>query len=299
MTIEIEPRCFANHMGIYACEPRWLERTVAAIRSGLWKPEPVKAAIPGSQPGRSFAMADGGIAIIPIVGGMTKGASKFSQADTIRIRRQVREASRDKEVRGILLHVDSPGGFVDGTDDLAREVRGAGSRKPVHAYIEDTGASAAYWVASQASRITANPTAAVGSIGVFTVVYDLSKNAEMEGVRVHVIATGPNKGAGVPGSEVTKEQLAALQEEVDGVASHFFEAVRRGRRMGQKQLEAVTDGRVWTASRAGEEGIPAAVDLKLVDAIGTDEDAIEALREASAPRERAKQSLDLERLGDA
>lgn len=299
MTIEIEPRCFANHMGIYACEPRWLERTVAAIRSGLWRPDPPRAAMPGSQPGRSFAMLDGGIAVIPIVGGMVKGFSKFSSADTIKIRRQVREAARDKEVRGILLHIVSPGGFVDGTDDLAREVRGAGSKKPVHAYIEDTGASAAYWVASQASRITANPTAAVGSIGVFSVVYDLSKNAEMEGVKVHVIATGPNKGAGVPGTEITEEQLAALQDEVDAVASHFFEAVRRGRRLGQNQLDAVTDGRVWTASRAGGEGQSQAVALKLVDAIGSDEEAVETLREATAPRERARQALDLERLGDA
>src|SRR5690606_31819803 len=129
-------------------------------------------------------------------GAMTKQGSSFGGASTVRTRRAIRSAAADKSVSAIMLLIDSPGGSVSGTSDLADDVANAKKKKPVYAYIEDTCCSAAYWVASQCSAIYANPTAIVGSIGTYMVVADYSRMAENAGVKVHCISTGKYKGAG-------------------------------------------------------------------------------------------------------
>lgn len=85
-----------------------------------------------------------------------------------------------------------------GTKELADDVAAVDAVKPVHAYLEDAGASAAYWIASQARTVTANAMAMVGSLGTFTVLYDLSKSAEMDGVQGAGVVTGvsPNVAQG-------------------------------------------------------------------------------------------------------
>lgn len=201
------------------------------------------------------------LALVRLQGMLMKQVSSLSEAtSTIQARRDIRLAAADSEVGGILLLIDSPGGSVAGTDDLAAEVRTARKSKPVWAHIDDLGASAAYWVASQAEKIFANsPTALVGSIGTISTLYDLSAAAEKEGVKVHVFATGPLKGTGVEGSPVTDEQIAYYQQIINDTQTTFDEAVSRGRRLNSKQLEAVRSGGVFLSSDA--------MDRKLIDGI--------------------------------
>lgn len=146
---------------------------------------------------------ESGVAVLSLSGPMTKRPQSFSDgASTVRMRRQVRQATADPDVTAIALVIDSPGGQVAGTKELADDVAAARARKPVVAYIEDLGASAAYWVAAQADAIYANETAFVGSIGTYCVVQDLSRMAANVGIEVHVLSTGPFKGAGYPGTAV-------------------------------------------------------------------------------------------------
>ena len=223
-----------------------------------------------------------GVAVIRLVGGVTKGFSKFGGASTIQTRMAIRQALADDEIRSLLLAIDSPGGQVAGVADLADEVQRANATKPVTAYIEDLGASAAYWVASQAQRITANRTAEVGSIGVFAILQDLSGMAEREGVQVRVVSTGPYKGLGAPGTPVTQELVDEVQGQVDRIGSFFFEAVQAGRRLSTQRLAAVTDGRVWMAAEAQQLG--------LIDGIETFEAAVgEAARMRRYRRKAAAQ----------
>ena len=213
---------------------------------------------------------------------MFKGFSKFADTDTIRVRRAVRAATRDSDVRGILLHVDSPGGLVDGTADLASDVRTAAAAKPVHAFAEDLMASAAYWVGSQADRVSATPTSFIGSIGVVAVVDDFSKKFEMEGVETHVVATGDYKGAFVAGAPIPEEHLEQLQSEVDDIHAHFVAAVKKGRGKPISDVREVADGRVHIAAKA--------LDLGLIDAVESGDEAVNAL--AKEIRRRAKESSD-------
>lgn len=263
------PACFANHMGLYACEPVWFRQAVAQVKAGRY-PVP-QAATGDSRTAQRIRVSDDGIAVLHIAGPMFKGWSKFSSANSIELRQAVRQAAQSEDVRGLLLAIDSPGGTVAGTADLADEVRAAAALKPVHAFVEDLTASAAYWVASQAARITATRTSEIGSIGVVTVVKDTSGKAEMDGVRVHVISTGPYKGAFADGAPVSEEHLADLQRRVDDLNAHFLDAVGRGRKMPQEQVQALADGRTHIAE--------AARGLGLIDSIGPFEDAISALRQ--------------------
>lgn len=257
--------CWAAHMGLLACEPRFARAAVAAVKSGLpltrattARPSaaaPTTGNVPGESGMAYWTPVGEGVAMIRIDGPTAKGFGKFGEMSTVFVRRAIRAASTNPDVASILLVIDSPGGYVAGTDDLARDVAAANEVKPVVAFIEDLGASAAYWVASQARAVYANPTAQVGSIGVFAVIEDASKAAEVAGVTVHVLSTGPLKGAGAEGAPVTPEQLAAWQTEIDDTMAHFAAAVRKGRNMTPKGFAEVATGGTWIASKAKDLGL--------------------------------------------
>jgi signal peptide peptidase SppA len=262
------PQCFAAHLGIWAVDATFLRSALAAIQSGALQPLAADRTMAGAA---DYEM-DGNIAVIHIEGSMTKGASKFGGASTVATRRALRAAAADKAVAGVMLKIDSPGGTVAGTQQLADDVRAVMRRKPVHTHYDDMGASAAVWVGSQAGRVSANKTAEVGSVGVFAVVYDESEAMDAAGVKVHVISTGEHKGAGAGGAPVTDEQLADFQGRVDAVNEHFHAALKRGR--PGVNVSDVSDGRVYTAAAAKGHG--------LIDSVESYERAMAHLRDAAA-----------------
>lgn len=200
------------------------------------------------------------LAVVRLSGLLMKSQSSLGGTSTIQARRDIRQAAADPEVSGILMLIDSPGGTVAGTHDLATDVKAAAKSKPVWAHIDDTGASAAYWIASQADKITVNsPTALVGSIGTFQVVNDISAAAEKAGVRTLLFSTGPMKGMGTPGTKITDEQAAHYQHLVDSAQQSFDAAVQKGRKFSAKEMATIRSGAVYTANQA--------MDMGLVDAV--------------------------------
>lgn len=217
------------------------------------------------------------VAVIPVLGALMKQRSSMGGTSTIQVRRDVRQAAADPDVSAILLAVESPGGVVAGTADLAAEVKAARRRKPVWAHVDDLAASAAYWVASQAGQVFANTaTALVGSIGTYQLVYDVSAAAEREGVKALLFATGPLKGAGLPGTSVTEEQQRYFQGVVDAMQAEFDAAVRSGRGLSAKELEAVRTGGVFTAAEAQR--------LRLIDGVRSLDQTLNALAESAGQR---------------
>jgi signal peptide peptidase SppA len=206
---------------------------------------------------RLYSIAGEGVAVIRLRGPMMKYVNSMSDgASTVFARRQLRQAVEDDQVGAILLVLDSPGGTVAGTMDLASEVGKAAAKKPVHAFIDDLTASAAYWVASQATKVFANnPTALVGSIGTFAVLYDYSKAAEQLGVKVHVVKAGDFKGTGVPGTEITEEQIANIQRIVNALNTEFLNGVAKGRNLSLEKVQEIADGRVHPAAEAIGKGL--------------------------------------------
>lgn len=251
----------ADYCGAWAIEPTRGAALASRVKMMDLQQHIAEARSPGissdfqrKQVGNKF------IAMIPIAGLLMKSASSLGGTSTVEARRQIRAAVADNSISSIALMIDSPGGSVSGTSDLADEVKAANASKPVYAFIEDLGASAAYWIASQASRIVANSdTAQVGSIGTLLVLYDQSEQAKKEGVRTIVIGTGPIKGAGTPGAAITPEQETYFREMVEAMQVSFDAAVRTGRKLSLQQLATVKTGGVFSAREA--------LRLGLVDAI--------------------------------
>lgn len=278
--IPMEPACIARHVGPWMVETGRFCAAVTAVKAGHFvadRVEPDHAAL--------YTIDSDGIAAIPIIGFMMKGDSKFGGTNTVRTRRAVRRATEDKAVKASLLHIAAPGGTAAGTGELASDVRMANAVKPVYAHIEDLGASAAYWVASQARRITATPTAEIGSIGTVAVVEDSSGAMEMAGIRVHVISTGAHKGQFVDGAPVTEEQLDDLQRMVNEHSAHFFEGVRIGRKMPIAKVREIADGRTWLAAKAREMG--------LIDKVATIDEALKLIHRDLRATEQRRQALEL------
>lgn len=194
------------------------------------------------------------IAIIDIRGVMTKEGSSMSEAGaTVMARREVRMAANDDAIDAILLRIDSPGGSSAGVADLAADVSTAASVKPVYAFCEDTCASAAYWVASQAVAVFANnSTAQIGSIGTYIGLYDMSEMAKKDGIEAVLIRSGSDdmdsvKGLGFPGTQIDETQRVYLKTICDKLQAEFSAGVAAGRDMKVERVQELADGRVHLA----------------------------------------------------
>lgn len=256
---------FKSFAAELACDPWAMEPArLEALLSRLSEPMSVAGPIQQQQR-RSRMIIQDGIATIPISGVLVRSMPRaFAfwgiEATTYQeIEEDIDAALADDSVSAIRLAISSPGGQVAGVKEAADAIAEAGRRKKVRAEISEIGASAAYWLASQAGRVDAAPNALVGSIGVYSAYIDLSRLAENAGVKVHLIASGALKGMGVPGTRITEPQLEAMQEVVNGMAAGFKADVVRGRRIPEKDVEALASGRVWTAEQA--------VENRLVDGI--------------------------------
>ena len=235
----------------WMCEPRNLRQFIEKI-SGLDMAQlkPLIADAEADAAARAAAKTaagaapvtlakSGATAIIPVSGILLqripqwlnyyidRGIVQATGLDTIR--RQVQLAAADPEVTEIRLDIHSPGGTVAGTMEAAEAIFAARQVKPVVAQVETLAASAAYYLASQASRIDSGADAEIGSIGTFGVYYDTSAMGEQMGIRAVVIASGPHKGVGVDLAPITDEQIAAVKQVIDDMASQFVGAVAGGR----------------------------------------------------------------------
>ena len=171
------------------------------------------------------------------------------------------------EVSGIVLDINSPGGTVTGIPELASEIKAMRDqhKKRIVGFTDTMAASAAYWMASQASCVIASPSACVGSIGVYMYILDQSRRYEEAGVKPEVIKAGTYKGAGLPGVSLTDAQRQMFQDKVDYLHQQFKAAVRAGR--GVSIDDTVMEGQDFFGAQA--------VQYRLVDMIGNMSDAIQ------------------------
>jgi len=279
----------SDYVGVWAHEPRAADVLLARARATNLAAH-VREAKPAKLTSQvQTVRAENGqsVAVVMLTGTLMKSVGSMQAGtSTVAARRELRQAANDPDVSAIVLAVDSPGGTVSGTADLAAEVKAAAKKKPVMAYVEDLGASAAYWVASQADAVYANSdTALIGSIGTLMVVYDTSAAAEKDGVKTLVFGTGPLKGAGADGAPVTGAQQQYFRGLVDDSQRAFDAAVKSARSLTDRQLESAKTGGVFAAAEA--------IDRKLIDGIRSfdavvNEAAAEAKRRARASSKQAR-----------
>lgn len=234
-------------------------------------------------------VASNGLAIIDLYGTLMKAQSSLaSGTSTTEVRRKVRAAANDPKVSAVLYRIDSPGGAVAGTQELADDMARLQKKIPTAAQVEDLAASAGYWLAAQAGTVAMNRAGMAGSIGVFSVVQDSSGRAEDMKVKVHVVKSGAHKGAGTPGTAITDEHLAHWQERVNSLHALFSNAVETGRGMSAKDVAAVADGRVFVGEDAKSVG--------LVDAIQSMDETIAQLMERAKPKSQVSVAKGLDEM---
>lgn len=229
-------------------------------------------------PPRSTTTPTSGVAVIPIHGTLVRrtvgleaesGLTSYTQ-----LAAQLDAALANPEVAAIVLDIDSPGGESGGVFDLADRIRAATQVKPVWAVANDMAFSAAYALASAASKVFVSRTGGVGSIGVIAMHVDQSEKDAQDGVRYTAVFAGDRKNDLTPHAPITNEAHALLQAEVDRIYGLFVETVARNR------------GLDVAAVRKTEAGLffgQAALAIGLADAIGTVEDALGQLLESVSP----------------
>lgn len=211
-----------------------------------------------------FNITDGTVAVIPMDGTIAGSGSGASVITPEGFLKQLERAEADDNVKAIVLRVNSPGGTVAASEEIATYVRQA--TKPVVVSVGDVDASGAYMVSSQADRIIALPGSAVGSIGVIMEVPDASALLDKIGLQFQVITAGKYKDAGSPYRPLTLQEKAMLKGQIDQVYGQFIDIVARGRHLPRSQVETLATGWAWN----GDE----AKGLGLVDQTGTYKDAL-------------------------
>ena len=169
--------------------------------------------------------------------------------------RQIRCATKDEAVRSILLEVDSPGGAVTPSDEIyeaLRRFRASEEGRFVVVHIRDVGASGAYYVAMAADYLMAEPTAIVGSVGVIMQSLNMKGLSDKIGLSAVTIKSGENKDLLNPFEEVNTNQVALLQEVVDGMQDRFAGLVVEARGL---ESRALLDGRIFLAEAALQAGL--------------------------------------------
>ena len=204
------------------------------------------------------------------------GADDTEGEDTFNaVRERIRLATDDKDVKGLYLVIDSPGGDLTDSDILWHEIqlfREAQDGRFVFVHALAQCCSGGYYVASAADFIMVVPTGEVGSIGVLSDYgYNVSDLARRFGVTNVVVAAGENKDTLNPLKPVDPRQLAIEQGLIDSQFKRFVQVVAEGRKLDGEKVRVLADGRAYIASDAVEKG--------LVDAVGYEEDALEKLVE--------------------
>lgn len=200
---------------------------------------------------RTQALAAGQVGIFGLLG----QNDWFADTDYAAVRANIRRALTDPQAKTIDLFIDSPGGSVLGLPETADAIHAANRVKPVRAFVTGVAASAAYWLASQASTITLTPSGEVGSVGVLDLHADVSKALENAGVKLTAVTAAPHKTERAPFTPLSDGARAHMQTEVDRWYADFLSAIRRGRGARVSANSNFGGGRMLSARAALGEGL--------------------------------------------
>ena len=196
-----------------------------------------------------------------------------------RIREILKKAEKDKNIKGILLRVNSPGGTVTSSDIIYHEIKSFKERFKVKVYVSviDVAASGGYYVALAGDSIMVHPTSLVGSIGVLALKLNLEGLMDKVGVEWEVVKSSQKKDFMSPFRPLTKEERVLFQETIDRYYDRFVDLVVLNREvLDVKEVRALADGRVYNARQA--------LNNHLVDSIGYLKDLVElAKKELDQP----------------
>ncbi len=218
---------------------------------------------------RSSSKSKNKIALIFAEGEISIGESAKDSIGAESIVADLEDASEDKEVKAIVLRINSPGGDALAADVIWREIEKVDKKIPVVVSMGDVAASGGYYMAAASRYIFAEPTTITGSIGVFGIMANTEKFFKSKlGVSFDGVVTHQHADIGNSNRPMTEVESKFIQSSVERVYARFLEVVRKGRNFKDvKEVAEIAEGRVWSGTKAKEVG--------LVDELGGLSTAIE------------------------
>lgn len=209
------------------------------------------------------------VAVYYAYGEIDNGSSSYDEGiNSEKVTKDLRDLRKDKNVKAVVLRVNSPGGSAYGSEQIWREVSLLKAEKPVVVSMGDYAASGGYYISCAAHKIVAEPTTLTGSIGIFGMMPDASEllndklGLHFDGVKTHKMAD-----MGSMSRPFNAEESALMQQMVNQGYALFTKRCAEGRHIPLEELCKIAEGRVWTGSMAKE--------LKLVDELGGLDTAIQ------------------------
>lgn len=216
----------------------------------------------------SYDKSNNEIAVVVADGDILPGKAQNGIIGSDTFAEELRKARTNDRVKAIVLRINSPGGSALASDVIWREIILTTQVKPVIASMSDYAASGGYYLAMGCDTIVAQPTTITGSIGVFSVLFDMSSFLDKKiGITFDEVKTGEVGELVTITRPLTPVEKAVWQKKTEEIYSSFTTKAAEGRQMSVEELRKVASGRVWTGSQAKENG--------LVDVLGNFEDAVE------------------------
>jgi protease-4 len=206
------------------------------------------------------------IAIIYAQGEILGGEGDVNIIGEGSIKRSLKEAREDDDVKAIVLRVDSPGGSALTSELIWREIEITKKTKPVRVSMGNYAASGGYYIAANADRIFAEPNTITGSIGVFGMLPNMNQLSKNIGINAEQVKTHDNASGYSIFEPIDENFKGFVLESIEKTYTTFLKRVADGRKMTTEQVDAIAQGRVWTGVDAKKLG--------LVDEIGGLDSAI-------------------------
>ncbi len=207
------------------------------------------------------------IAVVYAEGEIVDGKGETGEVGGDRFAKIFNKLRQDKDVKAVILRINSPGGSATAAEVMQREVRLTRQVKPVVVSMGDVAASGGYWIASDSNRIFAEPNTITGSIGVFGVLFNGQKLANDNGITWDSVKTARYADSQTVSRPKSPQELALYQRSVNRIYNMFLNKVSQGRKLPEQKVAEIAQGRVWSGTAAKEIG--------LVDEIGGLNTAIE------------------------
>ncbi|MES2763145.1 MAG: signal peptide peptidase SppA [Bacteroidota bacterium] len=214
-----------------------------------------------------FKSSKNKIAVIYAVGEINSGDGGEESIGSERLVKAIKEARLDKNVKAIVLRVNSPGGSALASDVIWRETVLAQKAKPFIVSMGDVAASGGYYISCAADRIFAQPNTITGSIGVFGMIPNAQKTlSEKLGITIDTVNTNKHSDVGTILRRASPEEFEYVQQSVEHIYDVFISKVASGRKTTKNNIDSVGQGRVWSGTDA--------IKINLVDELGGISDAI-------------------------
>lgn len=210
--------------------------------------------------------ADNTIAVIYAQGEIQGGEGSVNIIGEGSINRSLKEAREDKNVKAVVLRVDSPGGSALTSELIWREIELTKKVKPVVVSMGNVAASGGYYISCNSDYIFAEPSTITGSIGVFGMLPNMNELGKNIGINAEQVKTHKNASGYSLFEPLEEDFKNVVLEGIEDVYSTFLQRVADGRKMTTDQVDAIAQGRVWTGTDALKNG--------LVDQLGNLDDAI-------------------------